>query len=58
MSSIITNTFSTLIAQQFINILDVGANSYLPLSRRSYVFATIGKQTVWNLSDTPPTPGQ
>jgi hypothetical protein len=58
MSSIITNTFSTLIAQQFVNILDVGANSYLPLSRRSYVFATIGKQTVWNLSDTAPTPGQ
>jgi hypothetical protein len=58
MSSIITNTFSTLIAQQFINILDVGANSYLPLSRRSYVFATIGKQTVWNQTDTAPTPGQ
>jgi hypothetical protein len=58
MSSIITNNFSTLIAQQFINILDVGANSYLPLSRRSYVFATLGKQTVWNENDTAPTPGQ
>lgn len=58
MSSIITNNFSTLIAQQFINILDVGANSYLPLSRKAYVFATLGKQTVWNQNDTAPTPGQ
>ena len=58
MSSIITNTFSTLIAQQFINLLDVGANTYLPLNRRSYLFASIGKQTTWNESDTPPTPGQ
>jgi hypothetical protein len=58
MSSIITTNFSTLIAQQFLNLLDVGANSYLPLNRRSYVFVTIGKQTVWNQSDTPPTPGQ
>ena len=58
MSSIITTNFSTLIAQQFINLLDVNANSYLPVSRRSYVFATIGKQTPWNLADTPPTPGQ
>jgi hypothetical protein len=58
MSSIITNNFSTLIAQQFVNLLDVGANSYLPLTRRGYVFVTVGKQTVWNVSDTPPTPGQ
>ncbi len=59
MSSIITNTFSTLLAQQFINLLDVGANTYLPLNRRSYLFATIGKQTPWNQGDTPPvSPGQ
>lgn len=58
MPSIITTNFSTLLAQQFINLLDVGANSYLPLDRRSYVFATMGKQTVWNESDTAPTPGQ
>lgn len=58
MSSIITNNFSTLLTQQFINLLDVAANSYLPLNRRSYVFATIGKQTPWGVSDTPSTPGQ
>jgi hypothetical protein len=59
MSSIITTNFSTLIAQQFVNLLDVAANSYLPLNRRSYVFASIGKQTVWDETDTPPTtPGQ
>ena len=59
MSSIITNNFSTLIAQQFVNLLDVGANSYLPLNRKSYVFAAIGKQTPWGTTDTPPeTPGQ
>ena len=58
MSSIITTNFSTLLAQQFINLLDVAANSYLPINRRSYVFVSIGKQTVWNESDTAPTPGQ
>lgn len=59
MSTIITTNFSTLIAQQFINLLDVGANSYLPVNRRSYIFATIGKQTPWGTTDTPPaTPGQ
>jgi hypothetical protein len=58
MSSIITTNFSTVIAQQFINLLDVSANSYLPLNRRSYMFVTIGKQTPWNLSDTPTVPGQ
>lgn len=59
MSSIITTNFSTLIAQQFINLLDVSANSYLPIERRSNLFVTIGKQTVWNANDTPPTtPGQ
>lgn len=54
MSSIITNSFSTLLAQQFINLLDVGANTYLPLNKRSHLFAIVGKQTPWNESDTPP----
>jgi hypothetical protein len=58
MSSIITTNFSTLLAQQFINLLDVSANSYLPFNRKSYVFASLGKQTVWGQSDTPSTPGQ
>ncbi len=58
MSSIITTNFSTLLAQQFINFLDIGANAYLPLNRRSYVFVALGKQTPWNESETPPTPGQ
>ena len=59
MSSIITTNFSTVIAQQFINLLDIAANSYLPVDRKSYMFVTIGKQTTWNANDTPPTtPGQ
>jgi len=58
MSSIITTNFSTVIAQQFINLLDVAANSYLPLTKQSYVFVTIGKQIKWNQNDTPTTPGQ
>ena len=58
MSSITTTNFSTLIAQQFINLLDISANSYLPSSRRAYLFVTIGKQTSWPDDETPPTPGQ
>jgi hypothetical protein len=58
MSSIITTNFSTLIAQQFIDLLDVAANSYLPSDKKSYMFVTIGKQIRWNQSDTPTTPGQ
>lgn len=58
MSSIITTTFSSIIAQQFINLLDVGANSYLPLNRRAYIFAIIGKQTSWNDEENPPTAAQ
>lgn len=59
MSSIITTNFSTVIAQQFINLLDIAANSYLPIDKKSYMFVTIGKQTIWNENDTPPTtPGQ
>jgi hypothetical protein len=58
MSSIITTNFSTLIAKQFINLMDVAANSYLPIDRRSYIFVTIGKQTPWNDEDNPPVPGQ
>jgi hypothetical protein len=58
MSSIITTNFSTLIAQQFINLLDVGANSYLPLNRKSFIFVTIGKQTPWDEEENPPIPGE
>ena len=58
MSSITTTNFSTLIAQQFINLLDISANSYLPSSRRAYLFVTIGKQTSWPDDEAPPTPGQ
>jgi hypothetical protein len=58
MSSIITTNFSTLIGKQFINLLDVAANSYLPFDRRSYIFVTIGKQTPWNETETPPIPDQ
>ena len=35
-------------AEQFLNMLNIGANSYLPDDRKSYVYAVIGKQTPWN----------
>jgi hypothetical protein len=46
-------------AKQFLNLLNIGANSYLPDDRKVYIYAIIGKQTPW--SDDPeviPTPGE
>ena len=48
MASLLTYQFSTLLAESIYNLLDVGANSYLPLSKRSYIFVVLGKETPWN----------
>jgi hypothetical protein len=59
MASLLTYQFSTLLAESIYNLLDVSANSYLPLSRRSYIFVTLGKETPWNTgTEIAPTPGQ
>lgn len=44
-------------AEQFLNLLNIGANAYLPDDRKSYVYAIIGKQTPWNTgTEVVPTP--
>lgn len=44
-------------AEQFLNLLNIGANLYLPDDRKSYVYAVIGKQTPWNTgTEVVPTP--
>jgi hypothetical protein len=48
MSSLITKNFKVLFANQLYDLLDLTANSYLPTSRRSYMYAFIGKQLPWN----------
>lgn len=59
MSALITNNFKTLLAKQMYNLLEVGANSYLPQARKSYIFAFIGKQLRWNAgAEVAPTPGE
>lgn len=59
MSTLLTFSFSTTLAKSFYDLLDVRANSYLPLDRRSYIFATIGKQTPWNTgTEVAPIPLQ
>lgn len=59
MSTLLTYSFSTTIAKSFYDLLDVSANSYLPLNKRSYIFATLGKQTPWNTgTEIAPSPQQ
>lgn len=59
MASLLTYQFSTLLAESIYDLLDVSANSYLPLNRRSYIFVTLGKETPWNTgTEVAPTPGQ
>ena len=59
MSTLLTYYFSTTTAKCFYDLLDVSANSYLPLNRRTYIFATLGKQTPWNTGlEVAPTPTQ
>jgi len=54
MSSILTKNFKVLLAKQIYDLLDLSANSYLPSSRKSYVYAVIGKQVAWTNENTPP----
>lgn len=57
MNNLITQNFRTLMAEQFLNLLNIGANLYLPDDRKSYVYAVIGKQTPWNDGEeVVPTP--
>ena len=59
MSALITKNFKTLLAKQIYNLLEIGANAYLPSSRKSYIFAIIGKQLIWNTgTEVAPTPGE
>jgi hypothetical protein len=59
MASTLTYQFSTLLAQNFYESLDIGANSYLPLNRRNYFFVSLGKPIPWNSgTEVPPTPEQ
>lgn len=57
MTTLITKNFRTLLAKQIYNLLEVSANAYLPLARRSYVYAFIGRQLPWNTgTETPINP--
>ena len=59
MPSIITNNFKITLAKQVYNLLEIGANSYLPAEKKSYVYAFIGKQLPWNTgTEVAPTPQQ
>lgn len=48
MSALITKNFKILLAKQVYNLLELGANSYLPTERKSYIYAFLGKQLPWN----------
>ena len=48
MSALITKNLKILLAKQIYNLLDLSANAYLPASRKSYIYAFIGKHLVWN----------
>lgn len=48
MSALITKNFKILLAKQVYNLMEKGANSYLPSDRKSYVYAFLGKQLPWN----------
>ena len=48
MSALITKNFKILLAKQVYNLMELGANSYLPADRKSYIYAFLGKQLPWN----------
>ena len=48
MPALLTKNFRILIAQQVYNLLELGANSYLPSIRRSYLYAFLGRHLPWN----------
>ncbi len=48
MAAILTKNLKILMAKQIYNLLDLGANSYLPEARKSYIYAFIGRNIAWN----------
>ena len=59
MSALITKNFKILLAKQVYNLMELGANSYLPADRKSYIYAFLGKQLPWNSgTEVPGTPGE
>jgi hypothetical protein len=60
MSSLITNSFATSLAQDFIDSLDINTNTYLPSSMRSYFYVSLGRKLPWSdgVSEVVPTPTQ
>lgn len=48
MSALITKNLKILLAKQVYNLLDLGANAYLPAARKSYIYAFLGKHLRWN----------
>ena len=48
MSALLTKNFKILMAEQVYNLLDLGANAYLPASRKSYLYAFFGRHLPWN----------
>jgi hypothetical protein len=53
-----TQNFKILLAKQTYDLLDITANSYLPASKQSYVYALMGKQNAWTNEATPDTPSE
>lgn len=46
-----------MLGKQIFNLLDLSANSYLPSSRKSYLYAFLGKPLRWNSgTEVPETP--
>ncbi len=59
MSAILTKNFKIMLGKQIFNLLDLSANSYLPSSRKSYIYAFMGKPIRWNTgTEVPGTPLQ
>lgn len=57
MAALITKNLKILLAKQIYNLLDLSANSYLPDSRKSYIYAFIGANEPWNSgTEVAPTP--
>lgn len=57
MSSIFTKNFNVVLANKFHDFVDVGANSYLPDSKKVYNYIILGRQLPWNDGvEIPPDP--
>lgn len=56
MPTLITKNLGILLAKQFYNLLELSANSYLPDSRKSYIYVVLGKQESWDNESSPSTP--